>query len=351
MTIPTSNYIAVTLNFSAAAASRANFGTLLGVFDHSVTANRQDGPYGSMAEVEAAGFTAAAEPAVHAWATSVFAQTNGIDRVVIGRKDALDADWTATLTAVFADDPASFYFVNIESRADADIQDAYNYVESYAPGKLLIVQTDDKASTEALLAKAANINRTGFVYYQADASYFDAAHTSFSGGFNLDAPGGQGPWLYHQISGLTPSTLTTAEVTALEAADVTYLASAGDLTFDFGGKQASGRETRTQVTLDWLDARLGEAYLSTVVAAEPGVNFDDAGISTICAALQAVLDNGVSYGHLTADGVNGRPTITIPKFADLDTADKTAGLLRLTGQATVAKSLEKVDLTINLSLT
>lgn len=351
MSVLTSLILDVTLNVQAAAASRQDFGAILGIFDHSVTTNRQDGPYASIAEVETAGFTAAAEPQVHAWATAVFAQPNGIDRVVIGREDAGDADWTATATAVFAADPTSFYFVNIESRVDADIQDVYNYVESYTPGKLFIAQTDDLSSTEAAVATAANIARTGFCYYGTDTVYLDAAHTSWSGGFNLDSPGGQGPWFNHQLRGITASTLTSANGSSLTAAFVTFFASAGDLSFDWVGKQANGRETRTQVSLDWLDARLKEAYLSAIVGAEPGVSLDDAGIAYIAGVLQEVLDQGVTYGHLTADGANGRPTITVPTFQALATADVNAGILRLTGQATLAKSLEKVVLVINLSLT
>ena len=74
-----SEFVDVTVALTGALADKFAFGTLIGIFDHSVTANRQDGPFADLLELEAAGFTILVEPEVHAWATAVFSQDDGID--------------------------------------------------------------------------------------------------------------------------------------------------------------------------------------------------------------------------------------------------------------------------------
>jgi hypothetical protein len=54
-----------------------------------VTANRQDS-FASVTEAETAGFTAAAEPEIHAWITAAFSQEPTVEEVVILRRDATD---------------------------------------------------------------------------------------------------------------------------------------------------------------------------------------------------------------------------------------------------------------------
>ena len=347
MTIPTSVFLSLTLNVGTAPAERTDFGALLVVYDHSVTANRQDGPYTSLAEAEAAGFTSTAEPALHLALQKAFTPSNGVESVVVGRKDAGDADWTATLTAVFADDPTSFYFVIIESRADADIQDAYNYVSSYTPGKYLIVQSDDLTMTECLLAQAATIDRVAFVYDASDAVALDASIASRGGGKNLDSIDGQSGWGYMSASGASPATLTSAEGAAIVAAGANYYVRVGGKSFYYPGKSASGLETRAQVSLDWLTDRITAAFFDSIV--DGGLDLvNDSDIGIIVGALQQVLDQGVTFSHLTEDGANGRPTISAPKAADLSDASLAAQTLPLTGQCTLAKTLLKVSLVINV---
>ena len=54
--------------------------------EHNVTANRIDGPYTSIAEAEAAGFTEVAAPSVYYALSSVFAQDDGVAECYVGRK-------------------------------------------------------------------------------------------------------------------------------------------------------------------------------------------------------------------------------------------------------------------------
>ena len=84
--IPISTVVTVTTIVSAAPVTRFNFGSYMHVAEHNVTANRQDGPYASVAEVEAAGFTSSAAPTVYYAASAAFAVSNPVDSLLIGRK-------------------------------------------------------------------------------------------------------------------------------------------------------------------------------------------------------------------------------------------------------------------------
>jgi len=85
-------FVDINLTVADASAEKFSFGSLLGLFEHTVTANRQDGPFYSLAEGVAAGFTSTAAPDVYAWLTAVFSQENGTERAIVGRKIASGGD-------------------------------------------------------------------------------------------------------------------------------------------------------------------------------------------------------------------------------------------------------------------
>ena len=121
MPAATTEYVDVNVVLTGAAAEKFSFGTLLGVFDHSVGSDRQQGPFSEPAEAVAAGFTSVAEPEVYAWVNSALGQDDGVDAVLIGKEEAGDANITATLDAVEAFDPHSWYISTLETRTEADI--------------------------------------------------------------------------------------------------------------------------------------------------------------------------------------------------------------------------------------
>ena len=101
--IPVSSIVTVNVIVGAPPASRFNFGSYMHVAEHNVTPNRFDGPYTSLAEVEDAGFTEIAAPTVYFAASSVFAQSAGVDELYIGRKipstgGPLDQVWQVDAT-------------------------------------------------------------------------------------------------------------------------------------------------------------------------------------------------------------------------------------------------------------
>jgi hypothetical protein len=352
MSEPISHHVDVTVSLASANIDAYSFGSVCGIFDHSVTANRQDGPYTSLAEVVAAGFTAAAEAEVNAWATAVFAQDDKIDEVYIGREDVGDADWTATVTAVLAEDPLSFYILTAETRAEADILLVAAAIEAADPPKIYIAQSSDAAilagtpGNVALDLQAASYNRTALFYHATDSGlspngYLDGAIASSGGGLNVDGPNGQGTWKYRQLEGVASSDITSAEATEVYDADCN-LFSRG---FTSDGVMSSGRFIDVTVSLDWLKVRLEEAILAAFLRTSTKIPFTNAGIATIVGAIEGVFSDGITYGHLSPDEP---PTLVVPKVQDISAAAKEARTLTLTGNAVLAGAIHKASLTINV---
>ena len=337
-------FIDVDVLLTGAAADKFSFGTLMGVFTHAITANRQDGPYFSLAEVVAAGFTQAATPTIYAWASAVFAQDDGVDQLLIGRIDALDANLTASLDAIEAAGADTWYISNIESRADADIADLAAWTETRT--KIAIVQSDDLTMTAALALQTAGYNRTALIYHDDDSEYLDGAWSSSGGGLNLDAPGGVGIWAYRQLEAVPFDDVTAAEATTIYGADANLFGRNKGLSFTSKGTAASSRFLDVQTSVDWVKARTEEEILSLFVGAPTKVPYTNAGINQVSAAIQNVLNRGVTFGHFSPDFP---PTVTAPDVSTISSADKQNRELTLQASAVLAGAIQKVNLTINLT--
>lgn len=108
MAAPITTFVDVTVNVAAATPTRFSFGSYMGLFEHDITTNRQDGPYTTVAEVVAAGFTSVLAPEIYYWASSVFAQDDAVDSVLIGRKipstgGTLDQVWQFDAAPAYVD--------------------------------------------------------------------------------------------------------------------------------------------------------------------------------------------------------------------------------------------------------
>ena len=361
MSAPINLFVDVTINLTGAVAAKFGFGSPIGVFDHSVTANRIDGPYTDIAAVNAAGFTALAEPEVNAWATSVFSQTNGVDQLLIGREDAGDADWTATMDAIElfqqVNGTPDFYGVNIESRVKADILEVGAWTQ--ARTKVFGYQTAD---ADALAGTPGNVfddmkvlgYTRSFGIYHATSSgsadgYLDGAWMSKGLGLNLDVPGGVGIWgLYGACRNFSATTSRRPRYLAILADNGNVYTAPAGLTFTTPGITAAGVPQFIDVTtsVDWLKQRTQEAILSLLVGSQTKIPYTDGGINQVVSAWQGVLDSGVNFGHLSPDDP---PKISAPLVSSVSSADKAARELTMTAEATLAGAIQKVTLVLNLS--
>ena len=135
-------HINASLAVALAGGASANFGTARFLAEHSISANRSDGPYSSIAEVEAAGFTAAAQADVHGWASAVFAQNPRTASVLVGRR--LPGEHVATaMSAIEAAYPAQAYVTNMASNTPNDIMALAAWTETRA--KIAVAQSSDAA--------------------------------------------------------------------------------------------------------------------------------------------------------------------------------------------------------------
>lgn len=360
--LSTDIFVDVNITLAGASAERFAFGSLCGVFDHSATANRSDGPYTSITDAEADGFTSVAEPEVNAWLSAVFgSHDNTISQVYIGREDAADADWTETLDAVEADLGAeNFYFLTIESRAEADILLAAAWAETRR--KFFIAQSEDAAiltDTSGNVAEdleAAGYNRTALAYHQHSASadgavpadgYLDGAVASCGGGLNLDAPNGAGTWHYLRLTGVTPDLVSSSAAANIYSNNANLYGRSKGLSFFSKGTAASGRFIDVQTSVDWLTARLEEEILSTLVGTKPKVPYTEGGIGIVRGAAQAVLDRGIAFGHI--DGTPSvSPTITTPRIATVSASAKSTRTLTFTARAKLAGAIHSVVLNVTV---
>ena len=348
------NFVDLTILTEGATAEAFEFGALIGVFLHTETVNRQDGPYQSLAEVVAAGFTSVATPQVHAWASAVFSQSPKVKNVYIGRQDIGDATWTVTMDAVQAADPESFYLVNVETRVEADILLVAAWTQ--ANKKLYIAQTADAAvlagtaGNVMLDLQAAGYTRTACIYHATSTGtdgYLDGAWSSRCGGFNLDSPKGRGIWMYKALSGVTYDPVTSAQATEVYDANGNLYGRNLGLSFTSKGTTAAGAPQFIDITttVDWLEKRANERVLSGFVGTPTVQPYTNDGINAVSGWLQEVLDKGVSFGHFSPDD----PPIVDPIDASRISAEvKATRVLTLTVRATFAGGIQKLVATINV---
>ncbi len=115
--LPITHFVDVTVLVGGAAVDRFSFGRPLGLFEHEITDDRQDGPFASVTELVTAGFLSVGEP--HKWATAVFSQSPAPKDVIIGRKILAGGDPIGEAWQV-DDTPADNAFVDVTAAFNDD---------------------------------------------------------------------------------------------------------------------------------------------------------------------------------------------------------------------------------------
>lgn len=242
-------HVNINIALQAGSTARASFGVPMLVDEHTITSNRQDGPYSSVAEAEAAGFTASADAFIHEWLTRQFSPTvRRVSQVMIGRRLASENLATA-LSAIEAVDPSTWYLTNISSRTAADIMALGTWHGSR--NKIAVAQS----SSADMLAGTASA---------AQVSTFTVGGTATSGVYSIEV-----------INTWTGGSLGTASVTADvpgthadNDAIATALRSAWDGVAALAAISASaaGTGADVEITFDGL----GNNYTFVLTAPAPG---------------------------------------------------------------------------------
>ncbi len=346
MPAPIIEFVDVNVLVGGVSVDKFSFGSLLGVFSHTVNADRQNGPFFSLQEVNDAGFTALAEPEANAWATAIFSQDDGVDQIIIGLLDAADAgSYTTALDAIEAAGPNDWYITNIESRGDTALGEAAAWTE--ARRKIFVGQSDDLAGLVEFLAwQTSNLNRSAGIFHDDDAEYLDGAWSSSGGGLNLDAPDGAGIWAYRQLEGVPFDAVTGAQALSIYAADANLFGRNKGVNFTSKGTMASGRFIDVTTSIDWTTTRMEEALLALFVGTPTKIPYTNAGINIIVATIQGVLNRGVTAGHFSTDVA---PTVEAPDVSTVSNQDKIDRVLTLVANVVLAGAVQKVVLNINLT--
>lgn len=360
MAVPISIYVDVTVLIAGALADAFQFVPMV-VGSHTITANRQDGPYFSLAEVVAAGFTSVATPKIYSECAAIFSPSPNVGSVMIGRVDALDASLTVSLDAIFADDPTTWYLTLIDTNTDADITLLAAWHQANGGGdypKIAIAQTASAAMLAGTpgnigeVLRLASYDRCALIYHATDAESLDGAWAGRCLAFDLDGKDGVGDWAYKQLPGQTGAALTGAQATNILAENANYFAPAKGLTFTFNGKMPLGAPyfIDLKTTEDWVKVRTQEKFLSLRVGAPTTIPFDDIGIQFLRGGQQEVFDLGTSAGHFVGEkGGAADPVVTAPLFKDVSTADRTARNIAMQASAIKRGGILTMDFTIYIT--
>lgn len=276
--------------------------------------------YGSLTEMTDDGWASSDE--VYKAARSIFYQNPRPTSVVIGRRDAADADWSAALAAIQAEND-TWYFVSIVPVASADTEALQVAAWTEAQTKIFFSQSGDSdiltsaTDDQGSALKALGYNRTATLYRPTSK----ASEYSEAGWVGEGAPfaPGSSTWAYKDIVGSTPDSMTTAQKSAAHGKNVNTFTTVAGADITEKGRVASGEWIDVIIGLDWLKARLQETVYGALVANRK-ISYDDAGITVIAGLVQSILEEAGRKGVLQLDSIE----LTVPKYSAISTADKTA---------------------------
>jgi len=170
-------HVNMSVNVAAAAQARANFGSGLFVTEHTVTANRQDGPFSSLTALSDGGFTVSAAPAANAWAARFFAQNPRGSQIRIGRRASGEALYTA-LDAIEAVGPSNWYLTASELNTPNELLALATWTESRS--KIALAQSSSAAML-AGTASTAQVSTFTVGGVEADGDYSIEVVNAWSG--------------------------------------------------------------------------------------------------------------------------------------------------------------------------
>ena len=390
----------------------------------------------SFVDIAAVTVDFAAGTKVHRMASAVFAQEDSPTLIKIGRIEIGDADLTAALTAIEAEDPA-WYALAIEDVDDANITLAVAFIEARAKifgytteeediitvgggdigsvfkaatrnrsfgmwnhhagrpdggsattaaaadgtvtvtdtahpfevGDPIVVLTAANAeitlNSELTIATVPDANT--FTFVDPGVTSLDAgpdAITYFVGftypncawmGLQLATNPGSSTWKHKRLSGIDPSNLAdlsaSEELIALGKNVKVYpLLGATGVGMTTEGVMASGRFIDVQRSIDFMEARMGEAIV-TLLLSVPKIPYTDAGMAVLEATINQQMNSYIGLDILAPllNRTDGKLfLIVIPKIADQLPADRTARLVSgIQVQGQLAGAVHKIIMTIN----
>ncbi len=408
MSTPISEYVNVTVTVTDALVQAAGFGTP-GIYDEfsEPAAWDTDQRVQAYTSLTPLAVDFATTTKVYKAASAMFAGSRAPTVVKVLRGDSGDANLTAALNAIEAEDSDWFGLV-AAYRLEADINEIAAWVSSATYAHIYIPCSEDVAiydsgdSTDiASDLGGFAYNRTGLLYSQDGgvdetavsitvvslvATVTQAGHglrvgdpVTLSGANGTDLNGnhvvatiplsstwtfattegdgadanngaiayfarytfpearwvghmlptqpGEEDWTFKPLTGQTPtplSLMTLAQQQAVKAKNANIYTAIGGVGATQIGVMASGRFIDTQIGMDWLEARLGEAVMLRRINSGK-IPFTQAGINSLLPEIVGVIETGERNGLLgviTGSTSGETYRITMPQIEDISAADK-----------------------------
>jgi hypothetical protein len=243
--------------------------------------------------------------------------------------------------------------LTVESRAVADqtaLATAVSAIAGYRQAHFVSNSTADvmnNATTTDIGAVLRDASRlTCFAHYHEDEDLYPElallGRLVISRETGTTIPGSI-PAPYQAPAGITPTSLSDSNRTALGNKRYTYYQTLAQQTRAFGGRSGNNVPFDVVYFLGWLSARIPENVAETITrAADRGekIPYNDIGIAQLEAAVREVLNDAV-----TASAIEPDYTLTVPTRAETSFSDRTARLLNdVRFTANITGAIERVGI-------
>lgn len=188
---------------------------------------------------------------------------------------------------------------------------------------------------------AAFFNNLGyvrtFVLYHQDANS-DYPECAWFGNCLPFQPGSE-TWAFKTLNSIAYSDLSVTQSNNVMNKKANTYEYVGGVGITQKGTVAQGEYIDIIRGVDWLVSTI-QSYVYGVLVNSPKVPYTDAGITSIEAQIRRALGQGINNNFISADP---EPIVTVPKAANVPSADKAARILRnVTFQATLAGAIQAI---------
>lgn len=258
---------------------------------------------------------------------------------------------TDSLNAIQAVDD-TWYALACTDRTSATVQSIAAWIEpqvkifgtaSSDPNIINQSVSVDTTSIAAILKNAGYV-RSFVIYHQdADSEFVECAWF----GNCLPLVPGSETWAFKTLAGVAYSTLSTTQENNAFAKNCNTYEYVGGFGITQKGTVAVGEYIDIVRGVDWLTSTI-QNYVYSVLVNNPKVPYTDSGITSIEAQVLRALSQGISNNFIANDPA---PVVTVPKAANVSSADKAARILRnVTFTATLAGAIQAVRITGTVSV-
>ena len=261
-----------------------------------------------------------------------------------------DPGISSALTAI-ADYDSTWYAVHTLYNSEAFCEGVASWVQDN--DKLYIFDvnetnvivnavTDDGSSDTMDKMHNLSYSRTAASYHPDPSAMFSAAWM----GRTLPTQPGSETWMFKQLIGIAPVSLTTDQYDNIVAKNGNSFWTVAGLNITFNGQCSDGNYIDTQRGLDWLSADIATRVFSALAEGTGNkLPYSDPGIQTVVNEVRAGLKDGINVGFLLYDPKVPTPVVTYPTEASIDPSTRAQRILPdINFMAQLAGAIQQVQI-------